>query len=83
MPALSSPKQTCKAGCRRLSSVAHLPSTIHVRADAEGVYLRGTVNGREDKARAGQIARDTIGPDKTVHNELQVSGGWTALSHQS
>ena len=55
--------------------VAHLPSTIHVRADGGGVYLRGTVNNRQDKARAGQIARDTIGPDKAVHNELQVSGG--------
>ena len=53
--------------------VAHLPSTVHVRADAGGVYLRGTVNDRQDKARAGQIARDTLGPDKTVHNELQVS----------
>ena len=55
-------------------AVAHLPSTVHVRADAGGVYLRGTVNGRQDKARAGQIARDTLGPDKAVHNEIQVSG---------
>jgi len=56
-------------------AAADLPTTIHVRADADGVYLRGTVNSAEDKARAGRIARDTLGPDKSVHNQLQVSGG--------
>ena len=55
-------------------AAAKLPTTIHVRADAEGVYLRGTVKTVSDKARAGQIARDTLGPGKTVHNQLQVSG---------
>jgi osmotically-inducible protein OsmY len=55
-------------------TAANLPTTIHVRADADGVYLRGTVGSAGDKARAGQIARDTLGPDKKVHNQLQVSG---------
>ena len=55
-------------------SAANLSPAVHVRADAEGVYLRGTVNTAADKARAGQIARDTLGPDKKVHNQLVVSG---------
>lgn len=55
-------------------TAANLSPTVHVRADAEGVYLRGTVNTAADKARAGQIARDTLGPDKKVHNQLVVSG---------
>lgn len=55
-------------------TVANLPTTIHVRADADGVYLRGTVKNAEDKVRAGQIARDTLGPGKKVRNQLQVSG---------
>ena len=42
-------------------AAANLPTTIHVRADADGVYLRGTVNSAGDKERAGQIARDTLG----------------------
>ncbi|MDQ2798739.1 MAG: BON domain-containing protein [Armatimonadota bacterium] len=54
-------------------TAANLPTTIHVRADAEGVYLRGTVSNAEDKARAGQIAKETLGPGKIVHNQLQVS----------
>ncbi len=56
-------------------AAANLPTTIHVRADADGVYLRGTVNSAADKARAGRIARETLGQDKAVHNQLQVSGG--------
>ncbi len=56
-------------------AAANLPTTIHVRADADGIYLRGTVNSSGDKARAGRIARDTLGEDRTVHNQLQVSGG--------
>jgi len=55
-------------------AAANLPTTIHVRADADGVYLRGTVGSAGDKKRAGQIARDTLGPDKAVHNQIQVSG---------
>ena len=53
-------------------TAANLSPAVHVRADAGGVYLRGTVNSAADKARAGQIARDTLGPDKKVHNQLQV-----------
>ena len=53
---------------------ANLPTTIHVRADADSVYLRGTVNSAGDKARAGRIARDTLGEDKAVHNQIQVNG---------
>ena len=37
-----------------------------------GVYLRGMVNTAADKARAGQIARDTLGPIKEVHNQLEI-----------
>lgn len=55
-------------------AAANLPTTIHVRADADGVYLRGTVNNGADKARAGRIARETLGPDKVVHNQIQVNG---------
>lgn len=49
-------------------------NAVHVRPDAGGVYLRGTVNSAGDKARAGQIAKDTLGPGKIVHNQLQVNG---------
>lgn len=56
-------------------AAANLPTTIHVRADADGVYLRGTVDRAGDKKRAGQIARDTLGPGKVVHNQIQVNGG--------
>ncbi len=53
-------------------TAANLSPAVHDRADAEGVYLRGTVNTAADKARAGQIARDTLGPDKKVHNQLEI-----------
>ncbi len=45
-------------------AAANLPTTIHVRADAEGVYLRGTVKTASDKARAGQIAKTRWGRAK-------------------
>ena len=54
-------------------TAANLSPAVHVRADAEGVYLRGTVPTAADKARAGQIARDTLGPNKKVHNQLDVA----------
>ena len=54
-------------------TAANLSPAVHVRADAEGVYLRGTVDTAADKARAGQIAGDTLGPDKKVHNQLEIS----------
>ncbi len=47
---------------------------VRVDADTNGVSLHGTVNSAAQKARAGRIARDTLGPDKTVRNDIQVSG---------
>ncbi len=55
-------------------AAANLPTTIHVRADSDGVYLRGTARSAAQKARAERIARDTLSPDKKVVNQLQVSG---------
>ena len=55
-------------------TAAGLSPAVHVRADVDGVYLRGTVNTAADKARAGQIARDTLGSSKKVHNQLQITG---------
>jgi len=46
---------------------------VRVDADTNGVSLHGTVNSAAQKARAGRIARDTLGPDKTVKNEIAVS----------
>ena len=46
---------------------------VRVDADTNGVSLHGTVNSAAQKARAGRIARDTLGPDKTVKNDIQVS----------
>ncbi len=47
---------------------------VRVDADVNGVTLRGTVDTPADKARAGRIASDTLGPGKTVTNSLQVKG---------
>ncbi len=48
----------------------------HIRADADtdGVKLRGTVKTGAQKTLAGRVAEDTLGPDKTVSNELKVTG---------
>lgn len=46
---------------------------VRVDADTNGVSLHGTVNSAAQKARVGRIARDTLGPDKTVKNDIQVS----------
>ena len=46
---------------------------VRVDADTNGVSLHGTVSSAAQKARAGRIARDTLGPDKTVKNDIQVS----------
>ncbi len=46
---------------------------VRVDAGTNGVSLHGTVNSAAQKARAGRIARDTLGPDKTVKNDIQVS----------
>lgn len=47
---------------------------VRVDADTNGVSLHGSVNSAAQKQRAGRIARDTLGPDKTVKNEIAVSG---------
>ena len=52
----------------------NLPKTIRVDADENGVKLRGTVKTPAQKALAGRIARDTLKEDKTVLNELKVTG---------
>ena len=45
---------------------------VRVDASTDGVTLRGAVKSAQDKARAGRIAKDTLGPDKTVTNQLTV-----------
>ena len=45
---------------------------VRVDASTNGVTLRGTVKSEADKARAGRIAKDTLGPDKPVTNQLTV-----------
>ena len=47
---------------------------VRVDAGTNGVSLHGTVNSAAQKARAGRIARDTLGPDKAVKNDIQVIG---------
>jgi osmotically-inducible protein OsmY len=66
-----------KIGGRVLAALrvnANLPKTIRVDADAdgEGVKLRGTVKTEEQKRLAERIARDTLGKDKSVQNDLKV-----------
>lgn len=45
---------------------------VRVDASANGVSLHGTVKSAADKARAGRIAKDTLGPGKSVDNALTV-----------
>ncbi len=45
---------------------------IRVDAGTNGVSLHGTVGSAADKARAGRIAKDTLGPGKSVDNALTV-----------
>jgi len=45
---------------------------VRVDADVSGVSLHGTVNSAHQKARAGQIARETLGPDKRISNQLKI-----------
>ena len=47
---------------------------IRVDAAPDGVSLVGHVGSAADKQRALQIARDTLGPGKTVHSRLTVNG---------
>ncbi len=55
-----------------LKANENLPPTIRVDTAENGVRLRGTVKTRTQKALAGRIARDTLGNDKTVRNEIEV-----------
>lgn len=47
-------------------------TAIRVDASTNGVRLRGTVKTPAQKALAGRVAQDTIGPGKTVTNALSV-----------
>lgn len=51
-----------------------LPKTIRVDADpdGQGVKLRGTVKTVEQKKLAERIARDTLGKEKKVQNDLKI-----------
>jgi osmotically-inducible protein OsmY len=69
--------EQAKVGGRVLAALrvnANLPQTIRVDAneDGQGVKLRGTVKTEEQKKRAERIARDTLGNDKTVQNDLKI-----------
>ena len=55
-----------------LKANENLPGTIRVDGDVKGVRLRGSVKTQAQKSLAGRIARDTLGDDKTVRNELEV-----------
>ena len=55
-----------------LKANENLPGTIRVDTAENGVRLRGTVKTREQKSLAGRIARDTLGEDKTVRNEIEI-----------
>jgi osmotically-inducible protein OsmY len=46
---------------------------IHVEANPGGVSLVGHVKNASDKKRALQIAKDTLGPQKTVTDRLTVA----------
>jgi hypothetical protein len=48
---------------------------VRVDADTNGVSLHGKVNSEAQESRAVRIARDTLGPGKKVHNQLEVSSG--------
>ncbi|MEI6432279.1 MAG: BON domain-containing protein [bacterium] len=58
-----------------LKANQQLPSTIRVDADPDGkgIKLRGEVNSHEHKALAERIARDTLGPDFRVQNDLSTA----------
>ncbi len=45
---------------------------VRVDADTNGVSLHGTVKTAAEKARAGRIAKETLGPEKHVSNQIQV-----------
>lgn len=47
-------------------------TAIRVDASPNGVTLRGSVKTAAQKTLAERVARDTLGPGKTVTDELQV-----------
>ncbi|GAB4454388.1 MAG: hypothetical protein OHK0029_08900 [Armatimonadaceae bacterium] len=57
-----------------LKANRNLPQTIRVDADADaqGVKLRGTVETAAQKKLAEKIARETIGKEQNVQNDLVV-----------
>ena len=57
-----------------LSANANLPRGLHVRADTDTVYLRGTADTSAQKQLAGRVARETVPDGTTVKNEIPVSG---------
>jgi osmotically-inducible protein OsmY len=52
-----------------------LPTSIRVDASENGVRLRGSVGSEEEKELAGRVARDTLGENAAVENELRVEEG--------
>lgn len=48
---------------------------VRVDADTGGVRLHGIMHSASQKARAGRIARDTLGPGKRVDNEIELDAG--------
>lgn len=59
-----------------LKANKNLPLTIRVDADpdAKGVKLRGKVKTEEQSSIAERIAKETLGPDMSVQNDLRVEG---------
>jgi len=51
----------------------NLPPTIRVDADEQGVKLRGRVKNEKQRQLAEQVARQTLGGDKTVINDLVIA----------
>lgn len=59
----------------RVTAALEAADVHGVRVDAgdDGVSLHGTVDSAGNKARAGRIARETLGPGGRVRNLLQVA----------
>lgn len=56
-----------------LKASENLPQTIRVDADEQGVKLRGRVKNETQRQLAEQVARQTLGGDKTVINDLVIA----------
>ena len=48
---------------------------VRVDAGTNGVSLHGIMHSASEKARAGRIARDTLGTGRTVDNEIELDAG--------